>query len=156
LNSFFLSQVTHGFPQNPSPLFRSIKFNIENRPGIEDQRVEQVVLALAKLDAPNIDSKSLKRDTRKTIELARWLSDWHLIVFLGTTQLLSPVSEATLFNALFSLNLYMIGRYESSHAYRVIATSIGGSHRTESSVRYRRLADAHDIHSRKYVFAVIL
>lgn len=86
-------QVTHGFPQNPSPLFRSTKFNIENRPGIEDQRIEQVMSALSSLDAPNIlDSRQSKGDdTAKRIELAKWLSDWHLVAFLETTQLFPPV-----------------------------------------------------------------
>jgi nuclear protein localization family protein 4 len=48
---------------------------------------------LASLDAPNIqDSRSAKPgEAHKRIELAKWLSNWHLIVFLGTTQLFSPV-----------------------------------------------------------------
>lgn len=87
-------QVTHGFPQNPSPLFHSTLFHIENRPGLEDQRVEQVMSTLAHLGAPDIqDCRHAKPgEAYKRIELAKWLSDWHLIAFLGTTQLFSPVS----------------------------------------------------------------
>lgn len=90
-------QVTHGFPQEPTPLFQSAQFKIENRPGLEDQRVEDVLASLASLGAPEIaDSKHAKPgEAHKSIELARYLSDWHLVVFLGTTQLFSPVSMPT-------------------------------------------------------------
>jgi nuclear protein localization family protein 4 len=86
--------VTHGFPQNPSPLFQSSRFAIENRPGLEDQRIEGVISTLAGLDAPNIvDSRVAKPgEAHKRRELATWLSDWHLVAFLDTTQLFSPVS----------------------------------------------------------------
>jgi len=49
---------------------------------------------LATLDAPNIhESRTAKPgEAHKRVELAKWLSDWHLIAFLGATQLLSPVS----------------------------------------------------------------
>ncbi|KAI6031945.1 NPL4 family-domain-containing protein [Pisolithus microcarpus] len=70
---YLLVNVTHGFPQNPSPLFRSTNFAIENRPGLEDQHVESL----------------LGRELSNRVELAKWLSDWHLIVFLDSTQLLS-------------------------------------------------------------------
>lgn len=83
---YLLVNVTHGFPQNPSPLFRSVEFNIENRPGLEDQTLERVMAHLSKLDAPSIRPG----ETYKKIELARWLSNWHLIAFLETTQLISP------------------------------------------------------------------
>lgn len=51
--------------------------------------------ALADLDAPNIqDSRSAKPgEAHKRTALAQFLSDWHLVVFLGTTQLFSPVSN---------------------------------------------------------------
>ncbi|KAF9243896.1 NPL4 family-domain-containing protein [Melanogaster broomeanus] len=84
---YLLVNVTHGFPQTPSPLFRSTKFAIEHRPGLEDQRVESVLSALNRLGAPSLQDT---RDQSKRTELAKWLSDWHLIAFLETTQLLSP------------------------------------------------------------------
>lgn len=89
---YLMLNVTHGFPQNPSPLFHSTQFKIENRPGLEDQRIEHVISTLNNLDAPNIqESRTAKPgEAHKRIELAKWLSDWHLIAFLGTTQLFSP------------------------------------------------------------------
>ena len=89
----FPTQVSHGFPQNPSPLFRSIKFSIENRPGMENQRVEDVLSSLSQLGAPDIrvSRHSGSDDSHKRMGLAKWLSDWHLIAFLGTTGLFSVV-----------------------------------------------------------------
>lgn len=88
-----MTQVSHGFPQNPSPLFRSTKFHIENRPGLENQRIEDVMSVLSRLGAPDItvSRHSTGGDTHKLVELAKWLSDWHLIAFLGTTGLFSEV-----------------------------------------------------------------
>ena len=83
-----LVQVTHGFPQNPSPLFHSTQFSIENRPGLEDQNLERAIATLSKLEAPSLYPGS---ESYKKLELARWLSDWHLVVFLQTTQLFSQV-----------------------------------------------------------------
>jgi nuclear protein localization family protein 4 len=91
----FSLQVTHGFPQNPVPLFRSNNFNIENRPGLEDQTIESVIRSLSKLDAPDLtdltDSSARDKSPQKLQELVDYLSDWHLIAFLGTTQLISDV-----------------------------------------------------------------
>ncbi|KAG5654030.1 hypothetical protein H0H81_008046 [Sphagnurus paluster] len=104
---YLMLNVTHGFPQNPSPLFRSTRFKIENRPGLEDQRVEQVMSALADLDAPNIhDNHTAKPgEARKRLELAKWLSDWHLVAFLGTTQLFSPEDMKVLVKTVSSPSL---------------------------------------------------
>ena len=88
-------QVTHGFPQNPTPLFRSNNFSIENRAGLEDQSIEAVLKSLARLEAPDItdptNSKMLEKNPQKMQELVDYLSDWHLVSFLGTTQLISKV-----------------------------------------------------------------
>jgi nuclear protein localization family protein 4 len=43
---------------------------------------------LRRLEAPSLFPG---KDTYKKVELAKWLSDWHLVAFLQTTQLLSPV-----------------------------------------------------------------
>lgn len=78
-----------------APLFRSTKFHIENRPGLEDQSTEGVIKELAKLNAPEILSGS-SGDQSKKRALAEWISDWHLIAFLATTQLFSPEDTKTL------------------------------------------------------------
>jgi nuclear protein localization family protein 4 len=48
---------------------------------------------LLQLEAPDIhESRTAKPgEAHKRIELAKWLSDWHLIAFLGTTHLISDV-----------------------------------------------------------------
>lgn len=50
--------------------------------------------ALANMRAPelSISAQSNGEDIERRLELARWLSDWHLVAFLGTTGLFSPVS----------------------------------------------------------------
>ncbi|CAL1696225.1 unnamed protein product [Somion occarium] len=87
---YLLVNVTHGFPQTPAPLFRSNKFRIENRPGLEDQHIESVLQDLARLRAPELAENPNGGDFQQRVELAKWLSDWHLVAFLGTTQLINP------------------------------------------------------------------
>ncbi|PPQ66117.1 hypothetical protein CVT26_010918, partial [Gymnopilus dilepis] len=84
---YLLVNVTHGFPQNPSPVFHSTQFAIENRPGLEDQNLENLMATLRRLEAPSLLPGS---ESYKKLELAKWLSDWHLVAFLETTQLFSP------------------------------------------------------------------
>ncbi|KAK7694263.1 hypothetical protein QCA50_001443 [Cerrena zonata] len=43
---YLLVNVSHGFPQEPAPLFRSAKYHIENRPGLEDQHIEGILKSL--------------------------------------------------------------------------------------------------------------
>ncbi|KAJ7169498.1 NPL4 family-domain-containing protein [Mycena filopes] len=104
---YLMVNVTHGFPQNPSPLFQSSKFAIENRHGFEDQRVEGVISTLATLDAPNIvDSRLAKPgEAHKRRALATWLSDWHLVAFLDTTQLFSPADVKLMMRVITSPTL---------------------------------------------------
>ncbi|KAF9535475.1 NPL4 family-domain-containing protein [Crepidotus variabilis] len=83
---YLLVNVTHGFPQNPIPMFHSTSFAIEHRPGLEDQKLDNALANLRRLEASSFFPGS---DSIKKIELARWLSDWHLIAFLDTTQLFS-------------------------------------------------------------------
>ncbi|TDL28765.1 polyubiquitin-tagged protein recognition complex, Npl4 component [Rickenella mellea] len=85
---YLLVNVTHGFPQNPQPLFSSNQFTIENRSGLEDQDIQAVLKSLQQLRAPNISPGSTGQDALRR-ELATYLSDWHLVAFLGTTQLFS-------------------------------------------------------------------
>ncbi|KAF7975749.1 hypothetical protein HWV62_8533 [Athelia sp. TMB] len=88
---YLLVNVSNGTPQNPTPMFHSTEFSIENRPGLEDQSIEKVLHALHRLGAPDIlpSTHSTGGDSHKRIELAKWLSDWHLIAFLGTTGLIT-------------------------------------------------------------------
>ncbi|PFH50757.1 hypothetical protein AMATHDRAFT_3612 [Amanita thiersii Skay4041] len=88
---FLIVNVTHGFPQNPSPLFQSTQFSIENRPGLEDQSIEQVLKQILQLEAPSFEtsSHSPPGQAHKKRALIEWLSDWHLLAFLGSTQLIS-------------------------------------------------------------------
>jgi nuclear protein localization family protein 4 len=105
---YLLVNVSHGFPQNPSPLFRSTKFSIENRPGLENQRVEDILSALSQLGAPDIPvsrRSGVNDDTHKRVSLAKWLSDWHLLAFLGTTGLFSENDMRVLMQTASSPNL---------------------------------------------------
>jgi nuclear protein localization family protein 4 len=104
---YLLVNVTHGFPQSPSPLFRSNQFAIENRPGLEDQHIEDVLRTLARLGAPQLSDSSLtsSSDASKRLELAKWLSDWHLLAFLETTQLVSKVDMKVLVSTVTSPSL---------------------------------------------------
>jgi len=94
--SLLIIQVTHGFPQAPNPLFRSIQFPIENRPGLEDQTPERALTELFRLGAPGLISG---QETYKKRDVAEWLSDFHFIAFLQTTNLFSSVSHFLLFIA---------------------------------------------------------
>ena len=96
--------MSHGFPKNMAPLFRSTKYRIENRPGLEDQSTEGVIKELAKLNAPEILPGN-GGDHSKKRALAEWISDWHLIAFLATTQLFSPGETKTLLEVASSQNL---------------------------------------------------
>jgi nuclear protein localization family protein 4 len=87
--------VSHGFPKNKTPLFCSTKFRIENRPGLEDQSTEGVIKELAKFNAPEVTPGN-DGDHSKKRALAEWISDWHLVAFLETTQLFSPEDIKTL------------------------------------------------------------
>lgn len=93
--ALFVSKVTHGFPKNPAPLFRSISFPIENRPGLENQDIQVVLQELYKrkaFEVQNSKQGTAAKDVAARVELARWLSDWHFITFMETVDLFSPVS----------------------------------------------------------------
>ncbi|THH28283.1 hypothetical protein EUX98_g5902 [Antrodiella citrinella] len=98
---YLLVNVSHGFPQAPSPLFRSTKFAIENRPGLETQNIETVLRELSRLGAPDITEKS----GADRSDLLRYLSDWHLVAFLGTTQLISQDDMKVLIQVASAPNL---------------------------------------------------
>lgn len=88
-------QVSHGFPQNPAPVFYSNAFAIENRLGMEHQDIQTILGLLSKIQAvdltPSQDRKLVAEELRKRSEVVKVLSDWHLLAFLGTTNLFSEV-----------------------------------------------------------------
>ncbi|KDQ54810.1 hypothetical protein JAAARDRAFT_160013 [Jaapia argillacea MUCL 33604] len=104
---YLLVNVSHGFPQNPSPVFQSSKFQIENRPGMENQSIESVMRTLSNLRAPDIEPTTHGGggDLARRVELAKWLSDWHLIAFLAQSQLFSEADIKVLIGTMSSLDL---------------------------------------------------
>ncbi|EKM60763.1 uncharacterized protein PHACADRAFT_246881 [Phanerochaete carnosa HHB-10118-sp] len=99
---YLMVNVSHGFPQDPKPLFQSAKL-IENRPGLEDQSTGRLVKDLASIRAPDLLPGEGMTQQRR--ELAAWLSDWHLVSFLGTTQLVSQEDMKTFLRAASSPKL---------------------------------------------------
>jgi len=77
-------QITHGFPVDPDPLFKSNAFPIENRPGLHDQSLESVISQISNIvnssDATVGDVTSWPPRIKE--EVGKWLSDWHLVSFL--------------------------------------------------------------------------
>ena len=63
-----------------------------------------MIKELAKLDAPGVTPGS-GGDHSKKHTLAKWLSDWHLVAFLATTQLFSPEDVKILIEVASSPNL---------------------------------------------------
>ncbi|GJJ13875.1 hypothetical protein Clacol_008132 [Clathrus columnatus] len=105
---YLIVNVTHGFPKNPAPLFRSISFPIENRPGLENQDIQAVFQELYKRKAVEIRSSKqgmTAKDTAARLELASWLSDWHLVSFLETVDILSPDEMTILVKSVTASNL---------------------------------------------------
>ncbi|KAI0318986.1 polyubiquitin-tagged protein recognition complex Npl4 component [Amylostereum chailletii] len=102
---YLLVNVSNGFPQNPSPLFFSQSFPIENRPGLENQTIEHVLRRLNELNAPDVQLSANDRDSRRRMELTKYLSDWHLVAFLGTSGLFSEADMKILVKVVSSPNL---------------------------------------------------
>ena len=64
-----------------------------------------MIKELAKLNTPEILPGN-GGDQSKKHALAEWISDWHLIAFLATTQLFSPGETKTLLEVASSPNLF--------------------------------------------------
>ncbi|KAI0793281.1 NPL4 family-domain-containing protein [Abortiporus biennis] len=101
---YLLVNMSYGFPQHPTPLFRSTNFPIENRP-ISMQSEQGVVNELARLRAPDVLESAYDADSNRRNEIVRYLSDWHLLAFLGRTQLVSPGDMKIFMSTLTSPNL---------------------------------------------------
>jgi nuclear protein localization family protein 4 len=78
--------VTHGFPNNPSPVFRSNSFPVENRSPRESQDFSNILRELHKLGAPD------PTDVVGVLKVMDYLSDCHLLLFLPSTGILGEVS----------------------------------------------------------------
>ncbi|CAG8843699.1 32459_t:CDS:2, partial [Racocetra persica] len=75
--------VTHGFPNNPVPLFTSPKnFPIENRPGIESQDLKSLYRHLGLESSGNVHVDCV--------------SDFHLLTFVKGTGILDQNDFAAL------------------------------------------------------------
>lgn len=74
-------QLTHGFPNDPNPLFQNIAFPIENRPGIETQSIEKAIDLLAPILSKTGHGGAMDEVQRALAEGV--LSDWHLVFFLA-------------------------------------------------------------------------
>ncbi|KAJ3332830.1 nuclear protein localization protein 4 [Blyttiomyces sp. JEL0837] len=76
---YLLVTLSHGFPQDPKPLFRADPpFAIENRGGVSTQ-----------------DIPAVKRQVERLGQVALALSDFHMLLFLKESEILDP-SDITL------------------------------------------------------------
>ncbi|PWN40260.1 putative NPL4-nuclear protein localization factor and ER translocation component [Ceraceosorus guamensis] len=96
---YLLVNVTHGFPNEPKPLFLSSKFPIENRQGLHDQDLGRACSSLAAVlgneemlplavIGEGLKGKERDEDLRRREKLVGVLSDWHLVAFLETCGIL--------------------------------------------------------------------
>lgn len=106
-------------------MFQSTQFAIENRPGLEDQNLDNAMTTLRRLEAPSLLPGS---ESFKKTELATWLSDWHLVSFLQTTQLFSPVipSHSNTLSSHVLIIKPLTGGYQGFHAYCIFTPPSGG------------------------------
>ena len=59
---------------------------------MEDQSIENVLAKFSELQAYYITESAHGGDRSKREALAKFVSDWHLVAFLGSTGLVSSVS----------------------------------------------------------------
>lgn len=78
---YLLVTCTHGFPTEPNPRFLSHDFAIENRPGLHDQSLDAVFAQVRRW----AHGTGEERDA-----MVRWLSDWHLLLFLAKSDMFTP------------------------------------------------------------------
>ncbi|WFD42362.1 nuclear protein localization protein 4 [Malassezia psittaci] len=86
---YLIVNTTHGFPTASNPRFLSESFPIENRPGLHDQDLSLICRELAQYqpDFSSSSDPSLSLESRQS--LVRYLSDWHMLAFLGQTGILN-------------------------------------------------------------------
>ncbi|KAJ9114021.1 hypothetical protein QFC22_005841 [Naganishia vaughanmartiniae] len=78
---YLLVNLTHGFPNDPNPLFQNIAFPIENRTGIENQSIEKAIDLLAPVMGSAAAGGMLDEAEKAKAEAV--LSDWHLLYFFA-------------------------------------------------------------------------
>ncbi|EPQ29157.1 uncharacterized protein PFL1_03444 [Pseudozyma flocculosa PF-1] len=104
---YLIVNVTHGFPNSPSPTFLSSAFPIENRPGLHDQDLTVALTEIGKVvgqrellpvggGSEDTKGKSRADDNQVREKLVGTLSDWHLLAFLDTSGLLDQDDMAAL------------------------------------------------------------
>jgi nuclear protein localization family protein 4 len=114
-------------------MFRSVEFPIENRPGLEDASIEKVMSRLAQLEAPDVhDSRQGGGNSDRRKALATWISDWHLVNFLGTTGLFSDEDMQVLLRTATSPNLEDAGALDQligTSSWQTLMTFTRETHR---------------------------
>lgn len=99
--------MTHGFPKEAKPLFRSWSFAIENRQGLHDQNLQsflssvnqivghRILVPLGEASGSNGKGKGKAEDDLHEVrqKLVDLLSDWHLLCFLQTSGFTEAVSR---------------------------------------------------------------
>ncbi|CCH45063.1 Nuclear protein localization protein 4 [Wickerhamomyces ciferrii] len=78
---YLLVTLSHGFPQEPNPVFKSNKFPIENR---QAAGISQDFLEI---------KKQLKIDSFDTNDVINSISDFHLLAYLFSLDILSPSEQ---------------------------------------------------------------
>jgi len=112
--------------------------------------------SLNELGAPDIPTSG-GGDAHRRLELAKWLSDWHLVTFLGTCGLLSEVSNRAFgfscFSLFRSLSNVLSGRLESVDSRRY-CSEYGRSSRARPAVEDGELADSRHVCARECPYVV--
>ncbi|TIA91023.1 hypothetical protein E3P81_02268 [Wallemia ichthyophaga] len=94
---YLLVNLTHGFPNQSNPVFKSSVFPIENRQGFQDQSVSKLISTFLPVvsesnglgfhNSDDVDLESVTNEKKEA--LCDILNDWHLIAFLEPSGMFS-------------------------------------------------------------------